>query len=298
MEKLRIAACVALSALSACSLIYASDLHDADHGASLGPEAGGTSSGSDGPPGPGGGPGPEGGLGEAGPDGGPVASSVGCASLSPAPKFCDDFDDSGTVGARWDAVEQQGTTAVVSFDSIDPYSAPNAMKAVLATAPTCTYSRLDKTFTGVGPNRQEVRFKVRPVEPWGNSKDRAILAIQLDGARSGHCQLVTSLTADGTGHVNEAYVNAQTLQPTETDDVRPLNGFAKASEWTEHYVIAVPGDGGVQVTTGFSGGTAAGEQAYVFPECQLGSTLGVQVGFHCTSGDASVLYDDVRVDWQ
>lgn len=52
-----------------------------------------------------------------------------CATLSPTPSFCDDFDDTGLITPKWDGVSTNAG-ATIARDSADSVSAPSSLLAV------------------------------------------------------------------------------------------------------------------------------------------------------------------------
>lgn len=100
------------------------------------------------------------------PDGTPPATQGGadagcdagfCACLSPAPKFCDDFDEGGSLGGKWNVVEGQGTVTVETGGA----SAPSALRAKTSGSTSEVASlHVTKDFP-ITPRTVTVRFALR-----------------------------------------------------------------------------------------------------------------------------------------
>ena len=272
----------------ACSLAYSSNLNDARAGqdssseAGTSPEDGGTQ-----------------GDASVDADAGDAGSARGCGAYVPAPKYCRDFDDGAQIDADGWAIETAPAAGehTVSIDTSTAYSSPGSLEANLIDPAPCSFSRLSRSFSGIGSERVEVRFMIRPTRPWGNSD--GAFAFELDRVGA-YCQGIYYLRpAAQLGQIQSVEVNMQSGTPLG-NDVRPLNGTPPVDEWTEIGIVAVPVDGGgVSFTYSFTRENGNVERTtHVYGDCRLGGNLTLKLGFHCEDGAGEVRYDDLRVDWK
>ncbi len=216
-----------------------------------------------------------------GPDGG--ASKRGCDGLVPAPKLCEDFDRGSLTG--WASDLPDG--GVTGIDTTQSFSGPGSLRAKIVDAPDCTYARLERTMTGMGTKRVELRMRIRPASPFVGM---APLALTLDPNRNG-CTVFFAL--EGTGD------NAKTRMVVQHDAVpheeHSIAGRAPTDTWSELALLATPGtNGGVTLAVSL-GGDDAVTDTYTFPQCTLGPELDLYPGLHCERGTKEVFLDDLRV---
>ncbi len=270
-------------AFAGCSLVYASELNDAR---SL-PEVGASDAATL----------PEGStLDAAQEDAEAGGTDRGCASYVPAPKHCRDFDDGAPLeSAGWYMdLSRPGASQLLELDTT-AHSPPRALHAALRNAATCSYTRLVRTFEDTGTERLEVNVRLRPSEPWGDADGTLIVHINDDSDQ--RCHFILYLQdADRDQRLDSALVNKQ----QDGDDIRPLQGFAPADEWTDFGIVVNPAaKGGVSVDFSFrrEDGSLT-ETTHSYPTCKLGGTVTVKAGFHCEPGTGDMRYDDIRVDWR
>jgi hypothetical protein len=229
------------------------------------------------------------------PDGGGDASDVvprGCSAYVPAPLFCDDFDGDGDLGASWDDQVSESDTDL-AFEATR-FSSPRSFGVSFSNAGTCSTGRLERAFTGVPVNRQEVRVWVHPRStPWGT---HAVVVLAPSGTfLPGECALILELAASSS-KIDVAYLKAEGMNEKH---FRRLDAFAPNDAWTEVAIVATPSlsGQGIDVEVTF---TDANNQAIArketFGQCNLRSTMFVGLGPHCSEGDVDILYDDVRID--
>jgi hypothetical protein len=267
---------------SGCSLIYSSDLDDARTSSAVADsgdlrESGtSTTSSSSG----------EAGVVDAGPD----APTRGCSSYSPAPKFCDDFDQGTDVGAKWGNVNQQGGS--IAYDSSQFWSGTRSAKVALHTPKSCQYNRLEQTFYK-GKDRFEVRFMMRPAKPWN---DFTPFVINIGKNNNGpECQPLFDTHVDKTtGMIVNTEVDVQTGAGA-TNDQRDLAGVPPTDDWSEVVFVAQTNGGNGLDLSYTSGGKT---DTMTFAQCPSSwDFFAVNMGFHCDSGNGTIDYDDIRVDW-
>ncbi len=277
----------ALALLSACSLIYASDLNgarDVDV-ADATPSAG------------------DGGVVADASDGGGDASNDaqtkrgGCSSYQPTPKFCNDFDLDPSPSTGWDLVSTE--SGKVSLDSTLAWSSPRSALITQVGPRGCKYTRFEKQLVGVGSKRATVAFRFRPSSPWKGNY--TVLALSFEQP-SQYCSPLLYLNAntDQTA-IGETLVNVQFNKPQQ-DDVRSFKGAPKVDQWNEITLTMTAGMNGagadLTVRIAPEDGTAPVESTETFAQCAVGGELGLYVGFHCSGGPAEIRFDDVRVDWE
>ena len=179
---------------------------------------------------------------------------------------------------------------MLEFDSL-AYSPPRSGRVRLVDAPFCSNVRFERTFSGIGTKRVEVRVRLRPTSPWTN--DFTPLTVGLTG-----CALLLYAPTDGAGGVKTASVNIQSGNPV-TNDVRGLVGGPRVDEWTDVRITAIPQGTGALITFAFEHpGGAVSETTESVAGCRLGGDLSIGVGYHCNFGNSETRYDDVRAYWE
>lgn len=271
--------------LSACSLIYSSDLNaarDVDVADATAPanDGGVVADASDG----------------GGDSSNDAQTKRGCSSYQPTPKFCNDFDLDPSPSSGWDVVATE--SGKVSLDPTIAWSSPRSALITQVGPRGCKYTRFEKQLVGLGSKRATVAFRFRPSSPWKG--DYTVLALSFEQA-SQYCSPLLYLNAnmDQTA-IGESLVNVQFNKPQQ-DDVRSLKGAPKVDQWNEITLTMTAGtNGGADLTVRFApeDGTAPVESTQTFAQCALGGELGLYVGFHCGGGPAEIRFDDVRVDWE
>ncbi|MDF2696770.1 MAG: hypothetical protein K0S65_5153 [Labilithrix sp.] len=213
-------------------------------------------------------------------------AQVGCTGLIPTPQFCEDFDDEPLSGG-WDLLQRQGGT--LEFDPL-AYSPPQSGRVNLVSAPECSYVRFERSFSGIGKKRVEVRIRMRPRSPWNGQFSPLVLHLS-------ECALLLYVGGDGDA-IRETAVNIQSGDPLG-NDVRQLVGVPHLDEWTDVWMTAVPGGTGAELTFTFRhpDGTVS-ETTIGAPQCKLDGDLFIGAGYHCNSGSSETRYDDVRVYWE
>jgi len=212
-----------------------------------------------------------------------------CASRSPAPFFCTDFDDGRSVvdlfgdqGGRWtlgqpvlDPLARSGTSSML-LRQINPVA-------------DCGYQDVSKDVVGSASMLLEYSLRLGDVAgdyPQGGS----IASFSYRAANeTGGCNLV--LSASSTG----ASFTAQEFRPPEVGESFPLAVWPAPGVWTT-IRIAISADtssGGSRLVTSV-GGKAALDRA--LPFCKLG-TATVRVGTYCEKKRAhEVRIDDLVID--
>ena len=164
-------------------------------------------------------------------DGGAAFS---CATLSPAPTFCDDFDGK-SIADLWDPKVEE--SAVVATDTVSFLSPPNALlsKTEAVTATGQARAVLPKAFTLFDgkPIQLIVNFDMR-IEAFDNTGKVMIAFAVLFGPDSSFNQIVLNLKANGDAVVAQVVENAQ--GPGEDANGYELHGpFAKrpkVNDWS------------------------------------------------------------------
>jgi hypothetical protein len=220
--------------------------------------------------------------GSTGSDGAPTPS--GCAGLVPAPKLCEDFDRGALSG--WSNEAPDG--GIAGLSTTESFSAPGSLHVKMTSAPSCSYARIERSITGMGTKRVEVRLRIRPVSPF---QGMTPLALTFDPNGSKGCTALVDL--DGSGANSSTFVNVQS--EVKANDMRALGGRAPNDTWSELVVVATPAAGGGMTLAISLGDALATPDTYTFPQCGLGTELDLYPGFHCSSGTKEAYLDDLRV---
>jgi hypothetical protein len=241
-------------------------------------------------------PGPDGGTpsptGEAGADGGGDATTDGplvspdgsvrfCQTLSPAPKFCADFDGTGAVDEGWDGtvIAPDDTVGSITRDALgrDRSSA----LAKLTDPVSCSYARLAKTFPTSGFGMR-VSFSFRPSSPW--TTDAIISLFNAEGDTA-DCGILYHF------HPGLAQLHLQYGTP-EANDMFEWDGAPALDAWSTidttidtNGILTIVLNGKKVLTRALPEGCKPGPEVYVAP------------GFHCEQDVHEARYDDVVVDY-
>ena len=159
-----------------------------------------------------------------------------CASLSPAPTFCDDFDTK-PIGEQWDGVED--SNGIVGIDTIAFDSAPSSLAAKSSASPSGQSIRsvTKKSFTEFTGKpitlRMSFALRVDQIDP--KTSAQIVAFGVLFGEDGNFNQVVLNLSSTGSGVVAQVSENAQ--GPTTSDNGYEVHGpFDKrpsASDWTD-----------------------------------------------------------------
>ena len=219
-----------------------------------------------------------------------------CLSLSPAPTFCDDFDEGTPVGASW-TNDMTTLKSTVTLGQAIVRSAPNAM---VATTPpqsgTGSYPAafLEKDFTGTA---HQVVFTadvyIEQADPTYMGAGATIMIIGFDGGLlrlNTHADTSTSVFddyANPDGGANDLYAG-------------PPEGFNVPQHQWVRFVMTADAD---MKTIGLTMNTGSGPQAVVPPGWpvpqNMGSNAKVFAGLYYANTTTSgwiVHYDNVVVN--
>ena len=224
------------------------------------------------------------------------APSPFCASLTPAPLFCDDFDE-GALAAPWDQLATTSGSEVLSTSSY--VSAPYAM--LVTVNPNASVTAIDvagyKSFTakqGVA-GTATATFDIRIDTADESSASDAILgAIQLwNGSAYWDLELevfyasstgdfTVSMSEDGTSYVQHAVTPHL-----------PMHAWTRV---TLGITLPAGSGGSTTATMAFNGTNVASDTVHVstsdpIPEILIGTTYATP-----SSGGWSVAYDNVTFD--
>lgn len=149
------------------------------------------------------------------------SAKFSCATLTPAPTFCDDFDGKPPLEV-WSkvAITPAGGGANVAGNSTFSLSPPNSLLATTGANPAGTYvsSAAQKTFAGFEgkPMDAHISFDmlVENVDPTPGAR---VIAFQfLFGPSTQYNQLVINLTSTGTGVTSQFTDNLGGTMPATT----------------------------------------------------------------------------------
>jgi hypothetical protein len=212
-----------------------------------------------------------------------------CASLSPQPTLCADFDE-GPFNTGFPVLSEPGSTELGS-DAQYSVSPPNSMYAEIAQGDSIanTYAYVEKTFTSTAKGA-DFAFDVRPVSITANAS--AVMArIGLDfGLPTEHSLGLVLSTTDG---LEESFFEADGGEVFLEHDFGPV---LQAGQWTHIEIVLSLTNGTVEV---LAGGMQVLAPAMLDPSWPTStSSLVVDVGFGYANSTASAWnarYDDVVV---
>jgi hypothetical protein len=246
---------------------------------------------------------PEGGGGEGG--GGVDGGGSFCASLSPTPTFCDDFDEA-TSPTGWDQIIQNN--GAVTVDSLLAFSKPGSMLAETSAAVGGQQTEADvlKQFASLQGKAIQISasFEMN-VQTWDPSSSGQILAFEIifKNSSSTFNQIVLNLNSLGASGVSAQIAeNAQGADGGEAGyNSYPLSTHPPTKTWTKvevDLVIASPTSAASNViTVKLDGATQLSQQALQVP-LQGGSPwVHMGIGYVATPAGAwAVRFDDLVVD--
>jgi hypothetical protein len=229
-----------------------------------------------------------------------AATPTFCASRSPSPLFCEDFDE-GSFTQGWSYVHT--VSGSLALDGTDFQSAPAAMIAEsniagAGTVDVAGYRSFALTGTSSFAGTLDLDLRVDRADADGGSAVLAQLGL-LDGTGGG--QYFVQLVAYSHGatplspSVNEAYFATGVTSPALT---HPVTQTLAVGAWT-HVTLAVtaPFGGGAGTETLSFDGTQVGSSAITVPVKNFTQVLGVGLTFVKTPSNGwSALYDDVTFD--
>jgi hypothetical protein len=220
-----------------------------------------------------------------------------CASVSPSPLFCQDFDENSYTQG-WSFVHT--VTGSLALDGTEFHSAPASMIAQSGIAGSGSVDVAGyRSFTLVGTSSVggslDLDLRVDRADADGGSAVLAQLGL-FDGTGGG--QYFVQLVAYSHGaaplspSVNEAYFATGVSTPAVT---HPVTQTLAIGEWT-HVTLAVtaPLAGGAGTETLSFNGTQVGSSAIAVPVKNFTEVLGVGLTFVKTPSNGwTALYDDV-----
>lgn len=223
-----------------------------------------------------------------------AAAPKGCAAYRPAPKFCSDFDDDAGLRS-WSLSQESGE---ISLESAEVVSGPSAAKVVVKdNADGCFYTRLEHDFDVTGTKRITVALRLRLQTPWPDAMIPLAIDLHPGGQDNRFCGALFFVAAP-TGKPERVNIDVQSK--AQSDHMFELEGYPSGDAWTEMKVTVTPlsGGGSSYETTFIDADGFTVVDRKDFPECPPWSRLGVHLGAHCDHRDATMFFDDVRVDWE
>ena len=224
-------------------------------------------------------------------DAGADGAARGCASLSPPPIFCADFDE-GSAIAGWDSVDHPGF-ATVGLDTRFAVSPPaSVLVHVDGANPQCAYERMHHATTRAF-TRATLSFAVRTGDDDGGSFRGAAVAAFIVRTNAGST-LVLVDTSPFAADIHEQY-------PTDSGSFDEWTPFPLLSAGVWHEVAldvdlsAAPATFAVTV----DGRAALGRTPFRATLGTAGTGVEVQMGPFCLEADAGPLdlrFDDVALD--
>lgn len=212
-----------------------------------------------------------------------------CASLSPQPSFCADFDQ-GPFNTGFPVLNEPGS-GDLGADSQYSVSAPNSMYAQIAQGASSghTYAYAERSFTSTAAGA-DFAFDIRPVSVTANAS--AVMAkIGLDlGLPTEHALALVLSTNDG---IEESFFAADGGEVFLEHDFAPV---LQVGQWTRIEIV-------LDLTHGTVAALADGTQVLAPSPLDASwptstSTLAIDVGFgyaNTTTSAWVARYDDVVV---
>jgi hypothetical protein len=229
-----------------------------------------------------------------------VGTTTFCASLSPSPLFCEDFDE-GSYTQGWSYTDT--VTGSLALDGTELRSAPASMIAQSAiagagTVDVAAYRAFSLTGTSSLAATLDLDLRVDRADADGGLAVLAQLGL-LDGTGGG--SYFVQLVADSHGaaplnaSINEAYFATGTKPPPV---VHPAAQTVAIGAWT-HVTLTVtaPFAGGAGTETLSLDGTQVSSSAISVPVQNFTEVLGVGLTFvQIPSNGWNALYDNVVFD--
>jgi hypothetical protein len=211
------------------------------------------------------------------------AVSTYCASLSPAPNLCVDFDTGAPLETGFDLVDLSPVGATTSA-VLDPlaFSGRSSVKLSLTDAPSCSYVRLRKYFAS-GGQELRVRFRMRPSAPWPGGQIFAHVIIG-DAVR---CRFLPRLRSAGA----TAALQVQWGEPSQ-DALHEWSVAPALDAWSAIAIDVIDAAGTPRVEVRMDDVTVL---VVDVPQCVFGGEAHVGIGLYCASDTFEVRYDDIVV---
>jgi len=232
---------------------------------------------------------------DGGGDGGGSDGGRWCASLSPAPMFCDDFDDQGPL-SRWTG-EDTRAGATVGRDGTALVSAPNSLlaRSPAAVTPSSAYVFLDTTAT---KSKVRVAYDMRIDARDQNIAYAEINYIAIDSPVL-HFRVYMRIggkPTDNTTITSEVYLADGGIP---SHDV-VLSGAPRFDTWTRVGVTVDVASTPHTLSVTLDGKLAATQT--LEPNLYAPGPVSVRPGIgytgYPTTSDWRVRYDNVTIDWE
>jgi hypothetical protein len=202
-----------------------------------------------------------------------------CASLSPAPKFCADFDGEGAVDEGWNGLTIDPTSA--GTVTRDPLGRDRSSLLVKLTAPKeCSYVRPGKSFVTTGKGMR-ISFSFRPSSPWDS--DAIFAFIKLESPQGG-CSILHHLESATSANLHFQY--------GVENDLYAWNAVPKLDTWSR-VETSFGSDGSISIKVDGVDALTRG----LDPACTFGDSVYVALGFHCEDAVHEARFDDVVIDY-
>ncbi len=205
-----------------------------------------------------------------------------CASQSPPPVFCVDFDD-GRLDEVFSGLRR--TAGDVRIDGASFVSPPSSMISELDVSDGCHYA---DAYQALPVGLREIHYELSVLFPL-QKKDVIFASLEHEAPnREKGCHELVSL-----GVTDQ--LNVQRREGSSViDDLHELTKAIPLGRWTRIAIDVVEKGGVPNVSVRVDGEVALPELA--LPECGLGGRSGISVGIYCASGKYTARFDDIKVD--
>jgi hypothetical protein len=233
-----------------------------------------------------------------------------CASISPTPTLCDDFDEANSAGfPNWDAPNVSSGTGTVALASL-AFSKPNSMVANTTSLAQYAYGQADlsKSFSNYAGHALLVTLTYEMnVQTWDTNVGGEIFATGLVFVNSGpeYHQVVLNLISTGGGVSAQIAENATGVDGGVIGyQKHPISQHPMTSGWQkieiDYSIPAYNGSSGNVVTVKFDGTTVLGSDPLTVPFSAGTPVVHLGIGSVSTSNGSaspwSVNYDNVLVN--
>lgn len=219
---------------------------------------------------------------------GDADASAFCASLVPAPTFCDDFDV-GALGQGWSSPRLNGFT----LDSF-AFSPPDSARA-LATTKTCAGPSLGHDESGSFLSTR-LEMMLDPGLDDGGLNSETTIATLYSVSPVTTSNSCTLLVQQGDGFIGIAVQEFNSAGAIATSEFYFSSRYPIPGQWTK-FAFQMVADGMGHPSLSAYVNDLLSIKATVRTGCTMGGATGFAIGSNCSkSGAAQMRFDNVRFD--